>query len=51
MNGVKKTLNGESNFRIYMMPEVNVLNVQSEGVLCSSDSKHDGFIFDDPDDL
>jgi hypothetical protein len=46
MNVVKKTLSE------YVAPETKVLNVQPEGVLCSSVfNGHDGFTFDQEEDL
>ena len=46
MNEVKKTLSE------YVAPEVKVLNVQPEGVLCSSVfNEHQEFTFDTVDDL
>ena len=46
MNVVKKTLSE------YVAPEVKVLNVQPEGVLCSSVyNNHQGFDFDEVEDL
>lgn len=52
MNEVKKTLVGESNPCAYVSPEVKVLNIQLEGVLCSSVFKeHEDFTFDQGEDL
>lgn len=52
MNEVKKTLVGESTLREYVAPETKVLNVQPEGVLCSSVyNEHQEFTFDTVDDL
>lgn len=46
MNVVKKTLSE------YVAPETKVLNVQPEGVLCSSVyNEHEKFTFDSVDDL
>ncbi len=46
MNVVKKTLSE------YVAPETKVLNVQPEGVLCSSVfNEHQGFEFDDAENL
>lgn len=52
MNEVKKTLVVESTLKEYVSPEVKVLNVQPEGVLCSSVyNNHQGFDFDEVEDL
>lgn len=46
MNVVKKTISE------YVAPEVKVLNVQPEGVLCSSVyNEHQEFTFDSVEDL
>jgi hypothetical protein len=51
MNVVSKT-HGESMSGAYVSPEVKVVLFQSEGVLCASlGSGHDGFDYDEPDDL
>ena len=36
MNEVKKTLVAESPLRAYLSPEIKILSLHSEGVLCSS---------------
>ena len=52
MNEVKKTLATGSTLREYVSPEANVLNVQPEGVLCSSVyNNHQGFEYDKVEDL
>ena len=52
MNEVKKTLVVESTLKEYVSPEVKVLNIQPEGVLCSSVyNEHQEFTFDTVDDL
>ena len=45
MNEVKNTLMGESVNGSYVAPETKVIDLQSEGVLCSSvtGSGHDDF--------
>ena len=52
MNEVKKTLVVESTLKEYVSPEVKVLNIQPEGVLCSSVyNNHQGFEFDEVENL
>ena len=42
----------ERNFGEYVAPETKVINLLSEGVLCSSVmNSHEGFIFDEVEDL
>ena len=51
MNVVSKT-HGESMFGEYLSPEVIVVAYRSQGILCQSlGSKHEGFDYDQPDDL
>lgn len=52
MNEVKKTLMVESTFKEYVSPEVKVILLHPEGVLCSSVyNNHQGFGFDEVEDL
>lgn len=52
MNEVKKTLMVESTLKEYVSPEVKVILLHPEGVLCSSVfNEHDGFTFDKEEDL
>jgi hypothetical protein len=52
MNEVKKTLMVESTLKEYVSPEVKVILLHPEGVLCSSVfNGHDGFTFDEVEDL
>lgn len=44
MNEVKRTLVAESPLRAYLSPEIKILSLHSEGVLCSSlGAGHEGF--------
>ncbi len=52
MNEVKKTLMVESTLKEYVSPEVKVILLHPEGVLCSSVyNEHQEFTFDDAEDL
>ena len=53
MNEVKNTLMGESVNGSYVAPETKVIDLQSEGVLCSSVNGigHDDFTMGDSFDL
>jgi hypothetical protein len=52
MNEVKKTLVVESTLKEYVSPEVKVILLHPEGVLCSSVyNEHEKFTFDTVDDL
>ena len=52
MNEVKKTLVVESTLKEYVSPEVKVILLHPEGVLCSSVyNNHQGFDFDEVEDI